>query len=58
MDFVAVLEDKLGVDENKNSIGMQPSDVIITCADVVELERAICFKPVIGIEEGLGRFID
>ena len=36
---------------------MQPGEVIETCADVTDLERDIGFRPSIGIEEGIRRFV-
>lgn len=38
MKFISVLEDKLGIEADKNYMGMQPGDVLRTYADVSDLE--------------------
>ena len=58
MDFVAVLEDKLGMEAVKEFLPMQPGDVLRTYADVSELMRDFDFKPSTPIETGLKRFAD
>ena len=58
MDFVAVLEDKLGIEAVKEFLPMQPGDVLRTYADVSELMRDFDFKPSTPIETGLKRFAD
>ena len=37
---------------------MQPGDVRATEADVEDLIRDTGFKPAIGVEEGISRFVD
>ena len=37
---------------------MQPGDVIMTYADVTDLEKAVGFKPETPIEEGLAKFVE
>ena len=56
MDFVNVLEEKLGIEAVKEFLPMQPGDVLRTYADVSELMRDFDFKPSTTIEEGLGNF--
>ena len=58
MDFVACLEDKLGIEAVKEFLPMQPGDVLRTYADVSELMRDFDFKPSTPIETGLKRFAD
>lgn len=58
MDFISVLENKLGQKAKKIYMDMQPGDVLRTCADVSDLERDIGFKPNTSIEYGLGKFVD
>ncbi len=58
MDFIKVLENKLGVAAKLNMLPMQPGDVYETYADVSELERIVGFKPTITLEQGLSRFVD
>lgn len=58
MDFVSVLEEKLGKEAKKEFLPMQPGDVPRTFADVSELMKDFDFKPDTSIDEGLGRFAD
>jgi len=56
--FIAVLENCLGKKAQKIYLDMQPGDVIMTYADVTDLEKAIGFKPETPIEEGLANFVE
>ena len=56
-EFVAVLERTMGTVARKESLPMQPGDMPATFADVSRLERATGYRPRIGLEEGLGRFV-
>ena len=58
MDFVAVLEKKLGIEAKKEFLPMQAGDVLRTYADVTELMRDFDFKPSTTIEEGLEKFAE
>ncbi len=58
MDFVSVLEEKLGKEAKKEFLPMQPGDVPRTFADVSELMKDFDFKPDTSIDVGLGRFAD
>jgi UDP-glucuronate 4-epimerase len=55
--FIDVLEKLLGVTAVRQFEPMQPGDVERTFADITELERDFGFRPGIGIEEGLARFV-
>ena len=57
MDFIAVLERKLGKTAVKEFLPMQPGDVYQTYADVSDLMRDYDFKPDTTIEEGIGKFV-
>jgi len=56
--FIAVLENCLGKKAQKVYLDMQPGDVIMTYADVTDLEKAVGFKPETPIEEGLAKFVE
>ena len=56
--FIAVLEDCLGKKAQKIYLDMQPGDVIMTYADVSDLQKAIGFRPETPVEEGLSKFVD
>lgn len=58
MDYIQVLEQKLGKEARKEFLPMQPGDVYQTYADVSELMNDFDFKPSTTIEEGLGKFAE
>lgn len=58
MDYISVLEQKLGKEARKEFLPMQPGDVYQTYADVSELMKDFDFKPSTSIEEGLGKFAE
>lgn len=58
MDFIEVLEKALGKPAQKIMRPLQPGDVVETCADAEDLEQATGFRPKIGIEAGIPRFVE
>ena len=56
MDFIAILEECLGMEAKKEYYPMQPGDVYKTYADVSELIQDFGFKPDTSIREGLTNF--
>ncbi len=58
MDFIAAIENSLGVEAKKNFLPMQPGDVVATAADTDALEGWAGFRPSTDINEGVSRFID
>jgi len=57
MDFIAILEGRLGRKAKKRFLPMQAGDVPATFADVDDLMADADFKPATPIEEGIGRFV-
>lgn len=57
MQFINVLENKIGKKANKVFMEMQAGDVLKTFADISELENDIGFKPKTAIEDGLEKFV-
>ena len=57
-DFIAAIEDKLGLTAVKELLPMQPGDVPRTYADVSALVNDLGYKPNTDIKTGIGRFID
>lgn len=57
MRFIAVLEDALGAEAEKQMLDMQPGDVPSTYADIDDLYHAVGFRPQTTIEEGINRFV-
>lgn len=58
MDFIAAIEDKLGKKAELNLLPMQPGDVPKTAADTRNLEHDLGYKPQIGINEGIDKFVN
>jgi UDP-glucuronate 4-epimerase len=58
LDFIKIIEQKLGKKAIKNFLPLQDGDVPETYADVSDLMREIDFKPATPIEEGVGKFVD
>ena len=58
MQFIEVIEEKLGMQAMKKLMPIQDGDVPNTFADVDDLMREVDFKPSTSIEVGVGRFVD
>lgn len=58
MDFIEILEEKLGIEATKEFLPMQPGDVPKTYADVDALSEAVGFRPATPISEGIANFVD
>jgi len=58
IDLVGVIEQAVGQPAVREFLPMQPGDVLETCADCTELERAVGFKPKTSIEEGVRSFVE
>jgi UDP-glucuronate 4-epimerase len=58
MHVIELLERSLGRTAIKEYLPPQPGDVSMTWADVGELERATGFRPQVGTEEGVQKFVE
>lgn len=58
MDYIRVLEAKLGKTADLNLLPMQPGDVARTEADIEETRRTLDYTPKTSIETGVRRFVD
>jgi UDP-glucuronate 4-epimerase len=58
MRYIEVLEQKLGRKAELNLMPMQAGDVARTEADVDATKLAIGYAPKVGVEEGVGRFVE
>ena len=58
LDYIRTLETCLGRKAQLQLLPMQPGDVEATLADVSRLERAIGYRPVTTVDEGVRRFVD
>jgi len=57
MDYIQALERTLGVKAEINYLPLQAGDVEETAADIAALEEAFGYRPKIGVEEGIKRFV-
>ena len=57
LDFVSILENRLGKKARKNFLGMQMGDVEKTSASTQLLKQLINFEAKTSIEEGIDRFV-
>ena len=57
-DFIAALEDALGMKARKELLPMQPGDVQATWADINDLTTLTGFAPSTPLREGIARFVD
>ena len=58
MDFIHLIEEKIGKKAIMNLMPMQPGDVAETYASVQHLDSQVGFKPNTSISTGIDRFID
>ena len=56
-ELVRLLEKELGRTAIRELLPMQPGDVVATCADITDLQKAVGFAPRIPLEEGVRRFV-
>jgi UDP-glucuronate 4-epimerase len=56
--FIETLESLLGVKAIRENLPLQPGEVEKTFADTSALEKDFGFKPKVGIEDGLRKFVD
>jgi UDP-glucuronate 4-epimerase len=57
LSFIEMIEKHCGKSAKKIMLPMQDGDVLSTYADISGLKDAIGFTPVIGVEEGLSKFV-
>jgi UDP-glucuronate 4-epimerase len=58
LDYIRTLETCIGRKAELHLLPMQPGDIEATLADVSRLERAIGYRPVTTVDEGVRRFVD
>eukprot|EP00980_Cylindrotheca_fusiformis_P015071 scaffold4157_cov136-Cylindrotheca_fusiformis.AAC.21 len=56
-DFVQLMESRLGVKANIDSVGMQKGDVPLTYADISKARRMLAYSPNTKLEDGITQFI-
>jgi UDP-glucuronate 4-epimerase len=58
IELVRLIEQAVGRPAVREFLPMQPGDVVETCADSSDLERAVGFRPNTSIEDGTRRFVE
>ena len=58
MDFINILENKIGKKAKIEYLSMQPGDVLRTYADIDDIRQDTDFSPSTDLSEGLERFVD
>jgi UDP-glucuronate 4-epimerase len=58
LDYIACIEDALGMKAQKNLLPLQDGDVLDTFADVHALRDAVGFAPATDVATGVRRFVD
>jgi UDP-glucuronate 4-epimerase len=58
MDYIQALEKALGKQAILDLLPMQDGDVPATEADITALESELGYRPKVGVEEGIQRFVD
>jgi UDP-glucuronate 4-epimerase len=57
LDFIDAIEGELGIKANRNLMPIQAGDVPATWADASLLETLTGFKPLVGVSEGIAKFV-
>jgi UDP-glucuronate 4-epimerase len=58
LDFIQILEEKIGKKANMVYLPMQPGDVKMTYADITDLQKDVGFSPSTPLETGLELFVE
>lgn len=58
IEYIAALENALGIKAKMNLLPMQPGDVLETSADTTALAQAIGFKPQTAVSDGIAHFVN
>lgn len=57
-DLVTLLERTTGIRARRQYLPPEPGDVQVTCAEISRARAEIGYAPKVGVEEGVGRFVD
>ena len=58
LDFIEIIEAKLGKKAQRNYMGMQPGDVPASWADATLLQKLTGYTPQTSVERGISEFVD
>jgi len=57
LDFIKILEEKIGIEAKVDFLPMQTGDVIYTCADITSAQKEFEYQPKTKFEDGLESFV-
>lgn len=57
LDFIAIIEEELGQEAEKNMMPLQPGDVPETSADIQKSKKMLGYSPKTSIREGIRKFL-
>lgn len=57
-ELINLLEEEIGIKANKRFLPLQKGDALKTFADITKAKKILNFNPVIGINEGIRRFLE
>ena len=57
-EYIAAIEEVLGIKAKQELLPLQPGDVPNTFADVLELVKAVGYKPATSVRDGVAKFIE
>jgi UDP-glucuronate 4-epimerase len=57
-ELVRLIEEAVGRPAIREYLPLQPGDVLETCADCTELERAVGFRPNTPLKDGIRHFVE
>ena len=58
MEFIKILEEKIGRKAEKVMMPMQPGDVRVTYADVTDLIKELDYQPTTSLSDGIQQFVN
>jgi len=58
LDYIAALEEALGIEAEKNWLPMQPGDVFETYADITKAGELLDFEPQTDLQTGISNFVN
>ena len=58
MNMIGILEELLGRRAEMEMLPLQPGEMVVTSADISAIEADFGFRPRVGLEEGLRRFVE
>jgi UDP-glucuronate 4-epimerase len=58
LEVISLLERFLGKTAQRHHLPANPSDVLVTCADITEATRLLGYTPKVGLEDGIAAYVE